>query len=135
MKIHQIGLLLLIFSASMVFFNTTGVFYIYMDDPGLTNKTAMEQQMEGIYEIPANDSAAGKMDTQSGLDLVDLAGGTLTIFWNMANTTIHLGSIVEESIGGTVGHEFRILIDTITLFVILWGGFQIVRKFSSKGVD
>lgn len=134
MKIYQIALLLTIFSAVTVFFNTTGVFYIYMDDPGLTNQTAMENQLEDIYEIPTNTSN-GKVDTKEGLDILELAGGSILIFWNMANTTIHTGSIVEDSIGGPVGHAFKILLDTVTLFIILWGGFQIIRKYSSKGSD
>lgn len=136
MKVLSVALALLIFSATVALFNDLGVFNHKVYEPGYN---VNQSQVDDIYEI---DQTTPTIDTKEGLtdrvaDMFGL-GGILRIINVVLNTlklAVNLGSLFNIYVPGDVGAAFAALFNVITYFIYGWGGVQLWRKVSSKGMD
>jgi len=133
MKIVELAVIVVIFSGVVALFNTLGIFNYDMApiETGLT-----EQQATGIYQIGnagGIDSKASWYDqVENGVEFVFKL---MTFAASALSMGLNIGSIFEKYIPGIVGSSLSTLITGISWFFYAWGGFQIWRRFSSKGAD
>lgn len=133
MKIYEFALLVLIFSGTVTLFNTLGIFDYNIQEQGYN---ITEEQAQGIYQV----GASSDIDTNEGW-LSKLEGGVefgIQIVSFMANALVlgtNIGGIIYQYIPNSVGLALNVLITGLSWFVYAWGGMQLYRRFSSKGVD
>lgn len=140
MKIYQIALGLLVFSAVATLFNEVGIFPI---DVLHTGAVANASDVDQIYEIDESGGdvkTASTTETKSSIlsDIADIGGGLIyfvTVIWKTLKLSLGLGSLVEMYFPGTVGEALGTMITGISYFIYGWGGMQIFRKVSSKTMD
>jgi len=133
MKIYEFALIVLLFSGVVTLFNSLGIFDHNLNklDYNIT-----ESQADGIYQV-GSDSEIGSKDSwydriESGIDFVMKLMGLAS---NALSLGLNIGGIFYTYIPNQVGLAINILITGISYFVYMWGGFQIWRRFSSKGAD
>ena len=136
MKIYVIALAVLLFSLVVTLYNDLGIFNQKLYDPKVANQTSISSDASGIFQVDDSYSVESK---QGWLDKIE---GGLDIGWKLIIITYHtlvtatfLGSIFEQYVPGVVGQKFGTLITIITDVVLAWGGIQLWRKISSKGMD
>lgn len=133
MKIYEFALIVLIFSGAVTLFNTLGIFDYNVKEQGFN---ITEEQAQGIYQI----SGTNEVDSQSGwIDKlesgVDFAFKMVSFIVNALTLGVNIGGIFYDYIPNQVGLALNVLITGISWFVYAWGGLQLWRRFSTKGVD
>ena len=133
MKIYSFALKVLIFSAVVTLFNSLGILDHNLNklDYNIT-----DEQSQGIYQIGADseiDSKDGWYDKiESGIDFVMKL---MSMAANALSLGLNIGGIFYYYIPNQVGLALNILITGLSYFVYAWGGFQLWRRFSTKGID
>jgi len=133
MKIVELAIIVIIFSGTVTLFDTLGIFNYSMApvDVGPT-----EDQATGIYQI---GNAGGIDSKQSWYEQVEngieFVFKLMTFAASALSMGLNIGSIFEKYIPGVVGSSLSTLITGISWFFYAWGGFQIWRRFSTKGAD
>jgi len=133
MKIVELAIIVIIFSGTVTLFDTLGIFNYNMApiETGLT-----EEQATGIYQI---GNTGGIDSKESWYDQVENGIEFVFKLMTFAASALHMGlnigSIFEKYIPGIVGSSLSTLITGISWFFYAWGGFQIWRRFSTKGAD
>jgi len=133
MKIYEFALLVLIFSGTVTLFNTLGIFDYNIQEQGYN---VTEEQAQGIYQVGAssdidsNDGWFSKLEggVEFGIQIVGFVANALVLGAN-------IGGIFYQYIPNSVGLALNVMITGISWFLYAWGGFQIWRRFSTKGVD
>lgn len=133
MKIYEFALLVLIFSGTVTLFNTLGVLDHNIKEQGFS---ITETQAQGIFQVGGEnevDSKEGWIDKlDSGIDFAIKMVGFIT---NALTLGVNIGGIFYDYIPNSVGLALNVLITGLSWFVYAWGGLQLWRRFSSKGVD
>jgi len=133
MKIYEFAILILIFSGVVTFFNTLEIFDYNIQKTGYN---VTQDQAEGIFQV----GASSDIDSNEGW-FAKLEGGVefgIQIISFMANALsmgANIGGIFYQYIPNSVGLALNVLITGLSWFVYAWGGMQLYRRFSSKGVD
>jgi len=133
MKIYEFALLVLIFSGTVTLFNTLGIFDYNIQEQGYN---VTQEQAEGIFQvgnsedIDSTDGWFSKLESgvEFGIQIVSFIANALTMGAN-------IGGIFYQYIPNDVGLALNVLITGLSWFVYAWGGMQLYRRFSSKGVD
>jgi len=133
MKIYEFALLVLIFSGTITLFNTLGIFDYSIQEQGYN---VTQEQAEGIFQVGSSadiDSTEGwlsKLESgvEFGIQILSFIADALTMGAN-------IGGIFYQYIPNSVGLALNVLITGLSWFVYAWGGMQLYRRFSSKGVD
>jgi len=133
MKIYEFAILILIFSGVLTFFNTLGIFDHKLQEQGYN---VTETQAQGIFQvgtsedIDSNEGWFSKLESgvEFGIQIVSFIANALTMGAN-------IGGIFYQYIPNDVGLALNVLITGLSWFVYAWGGMQLYRRFSSKGVD
>jgi len=133
MKIYQIALGVLIFSAVMTLFNSLGVFSYQMYQPGYNNVNSADAAE--VFQLDTED-----MDTQEGwLDRISGIGTgilfALGLVWKTLGLATNLGGLFQQYVPGDVGLQFGLLLTILTDVVLAWGGIQILMKITTKQMD
>ena len=133
MKIYEFALIVLIFSGTVTLFNTLGVFDYNVKEQGFN---ITETQAQGIYQVSASndvDDKDGWYDKiEGGVEFAFKMVGFIT---NALGLGVNIGGIFYDYIPNSVGLALNVLITGISWFVYAWGGLQLWRRFSTKGVD
>ena len=133
MKIYAIAIALLLFSGIITLFNDLNLFNQKMYEPGYN---VSQSEANGIYQIDAGNSIESKegwMDKIGGG--IDLGWKIILIVYHTLSLGLNLGGLFEKYVPGSVGQGFGTLITAATYFVYAWGGIQIWRKVSTKGME
>jgi len=133
MKIYEFAILILIFSGVLTFFNTLGIFDHKLQEQGYN---VTEEQAQGIFQvgvssdIDSNEGWFSKLEggVEFGIQIVSFLANALVLGTN-------IGGIFYQYIPNSVGLALNVLITGLSWFVYAWGGMQLWRRFSSKGVD
>jgi len=133
MKIYEFALLVLIFSGTVTLFNTLGIFDYNIQEQGYN---ITQEQAQGVYQVGTSsdvDSKEGwfsKLEggIEFGIQIVSFVSNALILGAN-------IGGIFYQYIPNNVGLALNVMITGISWFLYAWGGFQIWRRFSTKGVD
>jgi len=133
MKIVDLAITVLIFSATVTLVNTLGLFD-YNVAPIDVEMT--QDQAQGVYRI----GSTGSIDSTSSW--YDQIGDGFEFIWKLMEFAgsalwmgLNIGGVFEKYVPGVVGESLSIFITGISYFFYAWGGFQIWRRFSSKGSD
>lgn len=115
-------------------FNTLDVFNYKIYEPGYTIN---QSDVDGIYEIdePQIDTKQGILDKLSDAVGFESIYGVVKVIGKALGMALNIGGIVKQYIPGAVGEQFSILINAVTYFVYAWGGVQLWRKISTKGLE
>jgi len=133
MKIYEFALLVLIFSGTVTLFNTLGIFDYNIQEQGYN---VTQEQAEGIFQVGTSsdiDSNAGWFSKLEGG--VEFGIQILSFLANALSMGANIGGIFYQYIPNSVGLALNVLITGLSWFVYAWGGMQLWRRFSSKGVD
>ncbi len=136
MKIYVIAIAVMLFSAVVTLYNDLGIFNTKLYEPKVTNVTQISTDASGIFQIDdsnAVESKSGWLDKIEGG--LDIGWKLIQITWHTLITATFLGSLFQEYVPGVVGQKMGALITVITDIVLAWGGIQLWRKISSKGMD
>lgn len=134
MKVYQYALFLLIFSAVATLFNEVGLFPV---DVLHTGAAVNQSDVNEIMEI---DSSGGTVETAPTIidQVADIGGGLIffaKVIWKTLGLALTLGSLVSMYFPGSVGTALGAMVYGITYFIYGWGGMQLYRKVSTKGMD
>lgn len=134
MKVYQFALGLLIFSAVATLFNEVGLFPV---DVLHTGATVNQVDINQIMEI---DSTGGTVETAPSIidQVADIGGGLIffaKVIWKSLLLALTIGSLVMDYFPGSVGVALGSMVYGITYFIYGWGGMQLFRKVSTKGMD
>lgn len=137
MKIYQIALGLLIFSAVATVFNEIDLFPV---DILHTGAVVNHTDVNNIYEVTNTGKSGSEVQSQVTIldQIADLGGGLIffvTLIWKTLSLALGLGGLISMYFPGTVGESLGTMITGITWFLYGWGGMQIFRKTSSKWMD
>lgn len=136
MKIISFAIAVMVFTAVVVLFNTLGIFdqKMYADT---VNQPSMQNESSGIFEVDSSsltdkggitDQIADALGFEAMFKIISVVGKALGI-------ALNLGGLFAQYIPGVVGAQMAILINALTYFVYAWGGVQLWRKVSTKGMD
>lgn len=134
MKIVTFALAILIFSAVATMFNALDIFNYKIYEPGYN---ISESEANAIYTIdePTVDTKQGVIDKISDAIGFESIYAIIKIIGKALGMALNLGGLFKEYVPGVVGMQFSILINAVTYFVYAWGGIQIWRKISTKGME
>ncbi len=134
MKVYQIALALLVFSALTTMINELGIFNYKVYEAGYQ---VNQSDADSIYQVDneginSKESWTDKLADTLGVNWVLEAAEVISKTLGLA---LNLGSLFTQYVGGEVGTQFKVLFNTITYFIYAWGGIQLWRKVSSKQMD
>lgn len=133
MKIYEFALLVLIFSGTVTLFNTLGVFDHNIKEQGFN---ITETQAQGIFQVGGQNEVDSKEGWLDKLDNgIDFAFKMVGFIVNALTLGVNIGGIFYDYIPNDVGLALNVLVTGLSWFVYAWGGLQLLRRFSSKGVD
>jgi hypothetical protein len=134
LKIVTFALAILIFSAVATMFNALDIFNYKIYEPGYN---ISESEANAIYTIdePTVDTKQGVIDKISDAIGFESIYAIIKIIGKALGMALNLGGLFKEYVPGVVGMQFSILINAVTYFVYAWGGIQIWRKISTKGME
>lgn len=134
MKVYQIAITILILSSVATLFNELHILPKDIFNPGaVVNTNTIDQSMDV-------DVSGGTIETSSSIvDMVSDIGGGLIDFVMVILKTLKLaltvGSVFSHYFPGPVGTALSVMIYGITYTIYGWGGMQLYRKVSTKGMD
>ena len=134
MKVYQIAITILILSSVATLFNELHLLPVDIFSPGaVVNTDTIDQSMDV-------DVSGGTIETSSSIvDMVSDIGGGLIDFVMVILKTLQLaltlGSVFSYYFPGPVGAALSVMIYGITYTIYGWGGMQLYRKVSTKGMD
>lgn len=134
MRIVTFALWAIIFSGVAVMMNGLGIFDYKVYEPGYN---VSESDVDGIFQIeePVVDTKQGVLDKLAdSLGFEWLYNGARLI-WKAIDMGIHFGDTITQYVPGVVGEAFATLFYSVSLFLGAWGGIQIWRKISTKGME
>lgn len=134
MKIVTFALAILIFSAVASMVNALDIFNYKIYEPGYQIN---QSDVDGIYTIdePQADTKQGILDKLSDAIGFEAIYSVVKVIGKALGMALNLGGLFKKYIPGVVGVQFAILINAITYFVYAWGGVQLWRKVSTKGME
>ena len=134
MKVYQIALALLIFSAVTSVVNEIGIFNYKIYEGGYQ---VNQSDADSIYQIDNEGVASKESWTDSLADTLGVGWAlkAAQVIRKTLSLALNLGSLFTMYVSGAVGESFKIMFNTVTYFIYAWGGIQLWRKVSSKGMD
>lgn len=134
MKIVTFALAILVFSAVASMMNTLDIFNYKIYETGYKIN---ESEANAIYTIdePTVDTKQGILDKISDAIGFESIYAIIKVIGKALGMALNLGGLFKEYVPGIVGVQFSILINAITYFVYAWGGIQLWRKVSTKGME
>ncbi|MDP1615215.1 MAG: hypothetical protein Q8L68_05400 [Methylococcales bacterium] len=131
MKVYQIALALLIFSATTTMINELGIFNYKLYEAGYQ---VNQSDADSIYQVDQSGIASKESWTDQLADTLGISWvlKAAQVIYKTLSLALNLGSLFTMYVPGTVGDSFKILFNTVTYFIYAWGGVQLWRKVSSK---
>lgn len=134
MRIITFALAILIFSGVAAMMNGFGIFNYKIYEPGAKiNQSDVNDIL--IINEPTVDTKPGILEQLAdslGFEWLYKAG---KVIWRAIDMGIHFGDTITQYVPGVVGEAFATLFYSVALFIGAWGGVQLWRKVSSKGME